>query len=329
MIEALNLTAVASGRDAKAGNVGVEGVSFAFEGKGIFGVLCDSEYQRSSIAGMLCGTLDADGGEVRIGGEAMSRDDIALRRKVRLVPSASFSYGDLSPYEHLELVGSALCVESEKKYRQIVEAISLMGLEEVKDMPIAALSGFERCRLGIAAALIGNPEVIVIDSALDTLSGGSFEAVCELLCMLGNIKTIVLISSVPEQVKRLCERVAIIAGGKVVLCDSIAEIEAKINKTALTYAYVRGNAEAAMAAIREMEGVVSVRLHSVKADGVNKIEVEHAYDKHIKDRLFSALAAINTPMLSTKTVALTLGDVFYSFTSRATDKKEGKGADAR
>lgn len=317
LLEIKDMTALGRG-----GEELVRSLSLGFEGKGIFGVLCSSAEAREAIAAAICGARDADGGKVLIDGEEMHRENLALKRRVRLVPNADVDYGAFTLFEHMETVGSALRLDNNKKYRQIGEAIDLMGLEEVKNTPIAALTASQKCRLGIAAALLGNPELIVIDSALDALSQKPMSAIAELLKMLGGIKGIVLLTSRPEYARAICDRVAIIAGGELALCDGVADIEAKINETALTYAYVRGDAERIVAAISAMDEVISARLDEVKSDGVNKIAVEHKYDKLIKDKLFSALAGINAPMLSTKTAALSLEDVYYSFISR-----EGRDAD--
>ncbi len=320
LVEIKDLTAVLGGKNI------IDGISLSFDKKGVYAVLCASEEQKTALAELIVGCKDADSGEVRIGGEVMSSDNVALKKKVRLAPSASFCYGDVSPYEHIQFVGTAIGVEREKLARQVEEAIELLGLAQVKHKPVCALTEGQKCRVSLAASLIGNPDVIVIDSAFDAVGTKTQEDMYELLDMLGGIKTVILISSKPALVKRLCERVALMANGRIVLSDRVADIEAKINDTAQTKISVRGNADTVLGAIRAMSGVNDVKLIRASRDKVCEIEIEHEYDAFIKDRLFTALAAINAPMLSSATVALSLDDVFYTLCVRAEKSKDAKEA---
>lgn len=320
MVEIKDLTAAIGGRNI------LNGISLNFGDKGVYAVLCASDEQKKLLAELISGCCDADSGEILIDGEVMSRNNTYLKKTVRLATSADFAFGDVSPYEYIQFVGKALGIEREKLARQTAEAIELLGIRGVCDKPIRALSATQKCRLSIAASLIGNPEVIVIDSALDLFAGKSLEEVYDILDMLGGIKTVILITSKPAHAKRLCDRAVLLAGGRVVLCDKIVDIETKINDSAQTKISVRGDAEAVLAAIREMKGVTFVKLIKASRDKVLEIEIEHEYDAFIKDRLFGALAAINAPMLSSTTAALTLEDVYYTLCVRVEEKNEGEEA---
>ena len=320
MVEIKDLTVAIGGRNI------LNGISFDFADKGVYAVLCASDEQKKLLAELISGCCNADGGEILIDGEPMSRNNTHLKKTVRLAPSADFAFGDVSPYEYIQFIGISMGIEREKLARQIAEAVDLLGLGSFCDKPIRALSGTQKCRVSIAASLVGNPDVIVIDSALDTLAGKSLEEVYDILDMLGGIKTVILITSKPSHAKRLCDHAVLIAGGRVVLCDKIADIEAKINDSAQTKISVRGDAEAVLAAIRSMSGITSVKLIKTSRDKVSEIEIEHEYDAFIKDRLFGTLAAINAPMLSSATAALTLEDVYYTLCVRAEKKNEGREA---
>ena len=311
MIEIKNLTAAVGGKNV------IDGLTASFDDIGVYAVLCASEEQKTLLSQLISGVKDADSGEIFIDDEPMSRDNISLKKTVRLATPSSFAYGDVSPYEYIQFVGMSVGVEREKLARQTAEAIDLLGLGGVKDTPVRALSEGQKCRLSVAASLIGNPKIIVIDSALDHFAGKAFEEMCGIIEMLGGIKTVVLITSKPAVAKHICEYAALMANGRIALFDKIADIEAKINDSAQTKISVRGDAQQIMDVVRALDGIREVKLINTSHDRVSQIEIEHDFDAFIKDRLFGALAAINAPMLSSETIALSLDDVFYTLCVRA------------
>ena len=294
-------------------------LSLTVENKGIFGVLSVDTVAKTTLSELISGCENADGGEIKINGEVMSRSALALKKKLRLVPSSLELDVTVTPVEHLDFVGVAIGVEPDKRYRQIKEALELMGIEDVQNKPFSTLNTAQRVRLSIAAALIGNPDLIVIDDPFRRIEGKLLDDIYEIVTMLGKIKTIILTSHTPAEVKRLCENVAVMCGGKVVLSGSIADIEAKINSTRELHISVRGDWEKIQPVIEGVDKVVSVKLLSTDRNNVNSITVEHLPSNKMKDELFAALSAINAPMLSVKAVVLTLDDVFYSLTDK--DKK--------
>lgn len=307
-------------------------LSLLIEGEGIFGILAGRGAGKTTLARAICGICAADAGSIKINDEKMTTGNTSLKKKVRFVP-AQLKISDLETvYDYLMFVGSAIGVPSEKKYKQIDQAIELLELVDVKDSCFCTLSADDRCRLSIAASLIGNPAVIVIDCALDHIPESEREDLYELLMMLAAKKEIVLLSSKPAVVKKLCTGVAVMCDGAIALSDKICEIERKINATCQTYVTVRGEYDEFKETILGLDGVVSARLE-VKSnkEGLCTVLVEHVHDELIKDRLFKALSEGGVPLLSSKTVTLSLEDVYYSFAAK--DEKrfaanKGKGGRA-
>ena len=295
---------------------GIDGLSFEADGKGVFCILCADEAQRHELSCVMCGCSDANGGTVTLDGEVMSRRSLSLKKKVRLVPSQLVADEYCNSVEYLDFVGQTLDIESEKRYRQIKEALELVGMDGAQSKLLGACSSSELCRLSIAAALIGNPDVIVLDDPFSIIGDDARKDMYGIINMLSGIKTIVLITGSVEDARSLCESVAIVSGGKIAIEGRIDDIETKINATHEVYITVRGDAERVTNAIKAVDCVVDVRINSTEANGVHYIRVEHYPDDGMKDKLFEALSAINAPMLSVKEVRLTLEDVYYSLTPR-------------
>lgn len=304
----------------------LSGITLTANDKGIFGVLCARREQRSALARLICGCENAQSGEVIINGKHMSRRAYALKRKVRLVPSALVTDTSCTAAEYLNFVGDALGVELEKRYRQIKEALEITGLEASQNKLIAALGASELCRLAFAGALIGNPEIIVLDNPFSAVDGETKNELYALLDVLAGIKTVILLSESVAEVKSLCTHVAVISKGRVALEGEIAEIERKINVTRELFISVRGEEDAVLGAVRSLECVADAKIISTEQNGVHSVRVEYYPDDSIKDKLFAVLSQINAPMLSIRTVTLTLEDVYFSLTDGERDK-DGEAAE--
>ncbi len=306
------------------------GVSLDISEKGIYGILSADRNQKTELAEILCACKSKKSGELLLDGEALERGSIDLKRKIRLVPSRLCLEGSMSAVEYLNFVGNTLKLDTEKKYRQISEAMELVCIDGVQNRLFKNLSASERCRLSIAASLLGNPSVIVLDEPFAGLSRESLEEIYDILSMLSKIKTLILTSHKPDEVKRLCENIFIMSGGKIVLAGKVSDIEAKINATHELHITVRGVEEAVLQTLKSLGNVIDVKVIKRDANDVNLISVEHYPDSMIKDKIFAALSSINAPMLSVKERRLSLSDVYYSFTYSDGEKQnDTKGRDGK
>ena len=173
---------------------GISSLSFTVQENGVFGVLCADAEQRRELAYVICGCVDANGGTVSFNGVAMSRSALELKKKIRLVPESLVADGYCNSVEYLDFVGQTLGVESEKRYRQIKEALELVGMDGAQSKLLRSCSGSELCRVAVAAALIGNPEVIVLEEPFAFVDDATRKDMHAIVSMLSSIKTVVLIT---------------------------------------------------------------------------------------------------------------------------------------
>ncbi len=286
-----------------------------------YAILCAKQSQRAAIARAFCGARGTQSLEVRLDGKAFVHTDAELHKKIRVVTHTLCMDAYMTAEEYLCFTADALGLERDKSYRQISEAIELCLLEDVQKRIFKKLTRAQCTRLSLAAALLGNPEYIVLDNPFEGLVGESQRELVELLSMLSKIKTLVLITPKPSEAARLCEHMAVISQGKVVLNGKIKDIEEKINSTHELLLSARGDAELILAKLQGLDNVLSAKLFKSEANGVHTISLEHTPDKAIKDKLFAALNRINVPMLSYKQVSLTLDDVYYSLTRGECDSE--------
>lgn len=294
------------------GTVVLSNISFSVDEKGIYGILGASESGKTALARVICGCEDVSGGRIAVNGEPMSRNARALKRNVRLVQRKPLTDERMTVSEYLDFTGDALGIELERRYRQIKEALELTGLERLRNTLLARITPTEYCRLSIAASLLGNPEYIIIDDVLAEAETSQLPELYELLELLGRMKTVVLLSSRAADVKRLCDSVWIISGGKIALNGRIEEIEQKLNATHALDITVRGDGERILDAVRSLKQVVSAKIKSTESNNVHSLSVEYYPIGEIKSGLLSALASVNASVQSFREIVLTLDDVLYS-----------------
>ncbi len=291
-------------------------------------LLCATVSQRSALVSAMCGIGCNHRGEIKLDGKALTRTDMQMRRKIRVVPHTLCADERMTVEEYLCFTAEALKLERDKSYRQISEAIELCLLEDVQRRILKKLTSAQQIRVSLAAALLGSPEYIVLEEPFDGLLGETKNELFELLSMLAKMKTLVLITKKPSEALRLCECISVIAHGKVMLSGRIEDIEKKINSTHELILSARGDKELILSVLQNTESVITAKLCKSEENGVHTISVEHTPNTAIKDKLFAALSSVNAPMLSYRQVKLTLGDVYYSLTKdendRESDEKNSK-----
>lgn len=200
--------------------------------KGVYGLLGKDGAGKTSLLSVLCGNSACDSGSISVCGHDVMSEPIEVKYKVGSVPEVLGFFGDDTVYETLDFAGTAKGVPSEKRYRQITEALSLVGLEEQRKKLCAELSLHEKRLLGIATALLGNPEVILLDEPMKNESEEEKEELAEIIKMLGKHKTVIVSSNEPADVEGICAHYIIISKGRCILDSSAEDIRSAIKTEA-------------------------------------------------------------------------------------------------
>ncbi len=223
----------------------LEDVSFDIEKKGVHGILAPKGSGKTTLLDVIACMVDVDCGSVTLGeeiisGKAKSKDIKEIKKRIGYVRSNLEFYRDMTVTEVLSFVGEARKVKSEKLTRQIKEALELTELYELRKRKTKLLSFGEQKRLGIATALLGNPDIILIDEPDVSDMGYKRvdEELFELIKILGKPKTVIVTTENYKIAKMLCDDVVILSDGKVLACGNFAELEERLEgKTSLEELY--------------------------------------------------------------------------------------------
>lgn len=281
---------------------------------GIHGILGPVGAGKTTLMRLLAGCIDADGGEICLRDEKVSTRATRIKKKIGYVPETVDLFDDMTASELLNFVGDARRVSSDKRARQIKEALNLVGLDELKNRPCGKLTAEQKKRLSIAAALLGNPDVILID---EPIPAGSSERRAELLGiirMLGKMKTVVIATSDLKVARELCEDVSILNEGRLLVSDTLENLEERLDsRRSLTLTTKVENAEVLCERIRALSSVISCNVRTSKM-GETVLNVEYRSRNDIREAVSALLAEQGAPVLGMSVEALSLDSLYRSLT---------------
>ena len=217
MIEVSSLT-------KKYGNfLAVDNVSFTINRGEVVGFLGPNGAGKSTIMNILTGYLSLTGGKVSIDGFDVLEQPEQAKRRIGYLPEIPPLYTDMTVTEYLYFIYDLKKVKFPKRMH-IDEIINLVRLTEVKNRLIKTLSKGYRQRVGIAGALVGNPDVLILDEPTVGLDPKQIIEIRDLIARLGKNHTIILSSHILSEIQAVCERVIIINRGKLVADDTPTEL---------------------------------------------------------------------------------------------------------
>ncbi|HJU45977.1 MAG TPA: ATP-binding cassette domain-containing protein [Chitinophagaceae bacterium] len=207
------------------GQKAVDTISFKLNKGEIAGFLGPNGAGKSTTMKIITGYLKADEGTVEVCGIKVKNDSIDTKKRIGYLPEANPLYYDMYVREYLDFMAGVHQVQNRK--HRIEEVIKLTGLTPESDKTIGQLSKGYKQRVGLAAALIHDPEVLILDEPTTGLDPNQIIEIRGLIKSLGRDKTVLFSSHILQEVEALCDRVIIINKGKLVADDSLANVKSK------------------------------------------------------------------------------------------------------
>jgi ABC-2 type transport system ATP-binding protein len=198
-------------------------VSFKINSGEIVGFLGPNGAGKSTMMKIITCFLPKSEGEVKVCGLDVENDSLAVREKVGYLPEHNPLYLDMYIKEYLDFVAGIYKIKNKKE--RITEMISLVGLDKEQNKKIGALSKGYRQRVGLAQAMIHDPEVLVLDEPTTGLDPNQIEEIRQLIVNIGKTKTVMLSTHIMQEVEAICDRVIIIKDGRIVADDTTQHIQ--------------------------------------------------------------------------------------------------------
>ncbi|MBQ2746127.1 MAG: ATP-binding cassette domain-containing protein [Clostridia bacterium] len=316
MIEVSSLT-------KKYGNfLAVDDVSFTINRGEVVGFLGPNGAGKSTIMNILTGYLSLTGGKVTVDGYDVLEQPEQAKRRIGYLPEIPPLYTDMTVLEYLYFIYDLKKVKFPKRMH-IEEIVNLVKIKEVENRLIKTLSKGYRQRVGIAQALVGNPDVLILDEPTVGLDPKQIIEIRDLIARLGKNHTIILSSHILSEIQAVCERVIIINRGHLVADDTPTELSKNLSKDHSVIVRAVGEKEELTKILSSVKGVQKVLCLGKKEENSLDFVVTPEVDCDIRKEIAARLIERKRPLLALTSNELTLEQVFMRLTYDA-DIEEGK-----
>lgn len=294
--------------------VAVDDISFTVNEGEILGFLGPNGAGKSTTMNILTGYLSSDIGSVKIGDSDILDDPMEAKRKIGYLPENPPLYLDMTVKEYLDFVYDLKKVKIPRK-RHITEICELVKITDVYNRIIKNLSKGYKQRVGLAQALIGNPNVLILDEPTVGLDPKQIIEIRNLIKKLGKKHTVILSSHILPEVQAVCDRVIIINRGKIVADDTAENLSANMSDDHRHLVTIEGPENEVYKTLSTIPGMKEVTTLGNRGNGMFEYSLEAKEGVDIRKELFKRMAGRNWPIMALKSTELTLEDIFLKLVS--------------
>jgi ABC-2 type transport system ATP-binding protein len=302
-----------------ARNVAVDNISFEIEKGQIVGFLGPNGAGKTTTMRVLTCFLPPTSGTAQVAGFDVIESPLEVKKRIGYLPESPPVYPEMEVVEYLDFVGSIKGLSGADRKRRVDEVMERCAVADVRNRLIGKLSKGYRQRVGLAQAIIHNPDVLVLDEPTAGLDPKQIIETRDLIHKLAGDHTIILSTHILPEVEATCERVIIISKGKLVATDTVANLTKRLRGTEMIHLEVDGRDGALDSTIvqRRLEQVAGVSRVVFKdtRDSRASFEVESLQGQSIRADLARAVVESGWNLYDLHAAALSLEEVFLELTS--------------
>ncbi len=292
-------------------HVAVDHLSLTVEPGKIYGFLGPNGAGKSTTMNIITGYLGATSGTVTINGHDIFKEPEEAKKCVGYLPEIPPLYTEMTVLEYLNFVAELKKLEKSLRKRYVEEAMETTGILDVKNRMIRNLSKGYRQRVGFAQAILGYPEIIILDEPTVGLDPKQIIEIRDLIKKLGEKHTVILSSHILTEISAVCDHVFIISKGKLVASDSTENLLDQMSGAQEIELIVRSETDCAKALLDEIENVEHVKIQD-EQEGKFIVHAKSGAD--VREGVFRQMAENHIPVLEMHTVTKSLEDVFLQIT---------------
>lgn len=286
----------------------VNNVSFSIQKGEVVGILGPNGAGKSTMMKILTCFIPQNEGEAKVCGFNVLTDSLEVRKRVGYLPENNPLYLDMYVREYLEFVAGIHHLGANTKSR-IDEMIEMTGLGAEQHKKIGALSKGYRQRVGLAQAMIHDPEVLILDEPTSGLDPNQLVDIRKLIMEVGKNKTILLSTHIMQEVEAMCSRVIIINEGKIVADDQTAQLhQLQIGQDFVLVEFVEEVPVNELKSISGVKSVVKISNTEFKIEAAGKVDIRPAISQFVKK--------MNYTLLSMNKLEHGLEEVFRNLTKK-------------
>ncbi len=293
-------------------HLAVDHLSFVVEKGQIYGFLGPNGAGKSTTMNIMTGYLGATEGEVLVNGHNMLKEPEEAKKRIGYLPEIPPLYTDMTVEEYLKFAAELKKVKRAEIASQVEQVMERIKLTDVRHRLIRNLSKGYKQRVGLAQAVLGFPEIIILDEPTVGLDPMQIIEIRQLIRELAKEHTVILSSHILAEVREVCDYVMIISKGKLVASDTPDHLEHWIEGEETLELEVKGSRRQAESILSGISGVKEAKYE--EQGGMTSIQIQVADQQEIREELFYAFAEEKCPIYRMQISKATLEDVFLELT---------------
>lgn len=291
----------------------VKDLSFKVQKGEVFGFLGPNGAGKTTTMRMVTCYIPATSGSIRVAGLDITQNDLAVRRKIGYLPETTPLYPDMLVDEYLKFVGEIRQLSGTHLKSRIDEMLQVCGLTTMSHRPIGQLSKGYRQRVGLAQAMIHDPDLLILDEPTSGLDPNQIIDIRQLIKRVGSEKTVIYCSHILSEVSATCDRILIINNGQLVALGTPKEITGKSTHSSHYHLRIKGNQTAVEGALQKVDGVSAVSVQSQSGDW-NNFNIASTESEDIGEGLFRCVTQNGWSLSELKRETVSLEEVFTQLT---------------
>lgn len=303
-------------------HLAVDHLSFTLESGKIYGFLGPNGAGKSTTMNIMTGYLGATQGSVLIDGHDILKEPEEAKKHIGYLPELPPLYMDMTVQEYLEFAAELKKLPKEKRESDISEVMKLTRLQDVSGRLIKNLSKGYKQRVGLAQAILGFPEIIILDEPTVGLDPKQIIEIRELIRTLSKKHTVILSSHILAEVREVCDYILIISKGKLVASDTPENLELLRNGASSLELEVKAAPETVRAILSTIDDINTMEMH-IENENLTRVKFETKNGADIREAVFYAFAEEKCPLLEMKTAKASLEDIFMELTQKEESNDAG------
>ena len=304
-------------------HLAVDNLSFKIEPGKIYGFLGPNGAGKSTTMNIITGCLAATDGSVTINGYDIFENPMEAKKALGYLPELPPVYPDMTAYEYLDFVGEAKGLKKKDRDIQIEDIMARTKISDVRNTLIRHLSKGYKQRVGLAQAILGYPEIIILDEPTVGLDPKQIIEIRDLIKSLKKDHTVILSSHILSEVSAVCDYIMIISHGKMVASDTpdnLTRLMAGTNTVSMT---VKGPQTTVKELLDTFPEIKTSQVNEIPGSLLS-VKIESAAETDLREKLFFAFADAKLPILAMSSATLSLEDIFIKLTSEEAAPKKTK-----
>lgn len=294
-------------------HIAVNDLTLTVEPGKIYGFLGPNGAGKSTTMNIITGYLGATSGEVKINGFDIFAQPEEAKKCVGYLPEIPPLYVDMTVREYLNFVAELKKLEKGRRNKYVEEAMVTTGITAQQSRLIRNLSKGYRQRVGFAQAVLGYPEIIILDEPTVGLDPKQIIEIRELIRQLAKKHTVILSSHILAEVREVCDYILIISKGKLVASDTPENLERNLGDSDLIEIETKASPDEVRRILETVDGIRSISTKYLE-NGITWAQIQEKKNTDIREKVFQAFAQNHQPLLKLNPLQVSLEDVFMELT---------------